>query len=112
VLLAARVAGVQAVDGPYLGIAVDDDFDAAVERARDLGFDGKWAIHPRHVEALDVAFTPTEDEVAHARAVLAAVATAQEQGTGAVQLDGQMLDEAVAVAARRVLARVPAEVLA
>jgi citrate lyase subunit beta/citryl-CoA lyase len=59
------------------------------------------------VEALDAAFTPTEDEVEHATTVLAALAEARDRGAGAARLDGQMLDEAVAVAARRVLARVP-----
>lgn len=50
VLIAARSAGVQAVDGPHLGVGLDAGFTAAA-RARDLGFDGKWAIHPRQVDA-------------------------------------------------------------
>ncbi len=107
VLVAARAADVQAVDGPYLGVHVDDGMVAAAERARDLGFDGKWAIHPRQLDVLNELFTPTEPEVAHARAVLDALERgAREGAAGAVLLDGQMLDEAVAVAARRVLARV------
>jgi len=107
VLVAARSAGIQAVDGPHLGVEVDNGFAAGVERARDLGFDGKWAIHPRQVDALDAAFTPSHEEVQHATQVLAALAEAHSRGAGAVRLDGQMLDEAVAVAARRVLARAP-----
>ena len=106
VLVAARSAGLQAVDGPHLGVHVDDGFTAAAQRARDLGFDGKWAIHPRQVEALNEIFTPTEQEVEHARAVLHALDRGVREGAvGAVLLDGQMLDEAVAVAARRVLAQ-------
>jgi len=105
-LVAARSAGLQAVDGPHLGVHVDEGFSAATQRARDLGFDGKWAIHPRQVEALNEAFTPTQEEVEHARAVLDALERgAREGAAGAVLLDGQMLDEAVAVGARRVLAR-------
>ena len=106
VLTAARAHGVQAIDGPYLGVAVDDGFTAAVARARDLGFDGKWAIHPSQLDALNEAFTPTREEVDAARAVVAALAAA-ERGTaaGAVALDGQMLDEAIRVAALRTLAR-------
>ena len=105
-LVAARAAGVLAVDGPHLGVSVDEGFTAAVQRARDLGFDGKWAIHPRQVDALNEAFTPTAGELEHARAVLDALERgAQEGSAGAVLLDGQMLDEAVAVAARRVLSR-------
>ena len=71
-----------------------------------MGFDGKWAIHPAQVGALNALFTPTDDEVAHARAVIAALEEAERAGgAGAVALDGQMLDEAVRVAALRVLAR-------
>lgn len=106
VLLAARTHGLVAIDGPYLGIAVDDGFTAAAERARDMGFDGKWAIHPAQVAALNAIFTPSDDELAHARAVIAALERAdRDGGAGAVALDGQMLDEAVRVAALRVLAR-------
>ncbi len=105
-LVAARSAGLQAVDGPHLGVHVDEDFTVAVLRARDLGFDGKWVIHPRQVQALNEAFTPTAEELEHARAVLEALERgAREGAAGAVLLNGQMLDEAVAVAARRVLAR-------
>jgi citrate lyase beta subunit len=106
VLVAARSAGVQAVDGPHLGVHVDETFIAAAERARDLGFDGKWVIHPRQLDALNEIFTPTQEQVRHARAVLDALERASSEGAaGAALLDGQMLDEAVAVAARRVLAR-------
>jgi citrate lyase beta subunit len=101
-LVAARANGLQAIDGPYLGVAADEGFHAAAARARDLGFDGKWAIHPSQVDALNEAFTPDEAEVARARAVVAALESAQE---GAVTLDGEMLDEAVRGAALRVLAR-------
>ena len=106
VLLAARAHGLQAIDGPYLGVAVDAAFTAAVARARELGFDGKWAIHPSQLSALNDAFTPTDEEVQGAREVIAALAQAErEGGAGAVALDGQMLDEAVRAAARRTLAR-------
>ncbi len=105
-LLAARANGLQAIDGPHLGVAVDDAFTAAVARARDLGFDGKWAIHPAQLDALNRAFTPTAAEVDGARAVLAALAEAERgAGAGAVALDGQMLDEALRAAAVRTLAR-------
>lgn len=106
VLVAARAHGVLAIDGPYLGIKLDEGFTAAAARARDMGFDGKWAIHPAQVAALNELFTPSEDEVEHARAVIAALEAAEQTGgAGAVALDGQMLDEAVRVAALRVLAR-------
>jgi citrate lyase subunit beta/citryl-CoA lyase len=71
-----------------------------------MGFDGKWAIHPAQVAALNELFTPTDAEIEHARAVIGALEQAErEGGAGAVALDGQMLDEAVRIAALRVLAR-------
>ena len=105
VLVAARAAGIQAIDGPHLSIRDDDAFRAEVARARSLGFDGKWAIHPAQLDALREAFTPTEAEVADARATLAALERAAAEGAGAVAGGDQMLDEALAVSARRLLAR-------
>lgn len=108
VLVAARAHGLQAIDGPYLGVEVDESFRAAAVRARDLGFDGKWAIHPAQVAPLNELFTPTVEEVERARAIVAALDRAErETGQGAVALDGQMLDEAIRAAALRILARAP-----
>jgi citrate lyase beta subunit len=105
VLVAARAAGIQAIDGPHLAIRDDEPFRAEVAHARALGYDGKWAIHPAQLDALREAFTPTDDEVAEARETLAALERAAADGAGAVAAGDRMLDEALAVAARRVLAR-------
>jgi citrate lyase subunit beta/citryl-CoA lyase len=99
----------QAIDGPYLGIEADEEFCARAARARDLGFDGKWAIHPSQLQTLNDMFTPSAEEVEWARSVVAALERADhENGAGAVALDGEMLDEAVRTAALRVLARLDA----
>jgi citrate lyase beta subunit len=100
VLWAARAAGIAAIDGPHLGVRVDDAFTTAVRRAAAAGFHGKWVIHPDQLDTVNQVLSPSADEVDWARRVLAAL-----QGEGAVQLDGQMLDEAIAAGARRVLAR-------
>ncbi|GLX02861.1 CoA ester lyase [Microtetraspora sp. NBRC 16547] len=105
VLVAARSAGLAAIDGPFLGVADDEEFRRRVQHAKELGFDGKWVIHPRQIGTVNAVFTPGADEVAHARAVLDALHGIDR---GAVELEGKMVDEAVAVAARRVLARVEA----
>jgi citrate lyase subunit beta/citryl-CoA lyase len=106
VLAAARAAGLQAIDGPHLAIDDEAGLAAAAARAADLGFDGKWAIHPSQIEPLVAAFTPSDEEVARAEAVLAALDAAAADGArGAVSLDGEMLDEAVRVAALGTLAR-------
>jgi citrate lyase subunit beta/citryl-CoA lyase len=106
VLVAARSNGLQAIDGPYLGVGVDAAFMASVDRARDLGFDGKWAIHPKQLASLNDAFTPTAEEVEAAREVAAVLARAErDDQAGAVEHKGQMLDEAVRLAALRTLRR-------
>lgn len=105
VLVAARAAGVAAIDGPFLGVGVDEPFTAAVRHAADFGFDGKWVIHPQQVGPVVEAFTPSPEAVAYAERVLAALESGHARGAGAVDLDGQMIDEALAVAARRTLAK-------
>jgi len=103
VLVAARAAGLRAIDGPYLAIDDADGLRAAATRAADLGFDGKWVIHPAQIDTVLRAFTPRAEEVAHAEAVLSAME--QGGGAGAVSLDGEMVDEPVRLAALRTLER-------
>jgi citrate lyase subunit beta/citryl-CoA lyase len=107
VLLAARMAEIQAIDGPLLTIAADESLDRAAIAAHALGFDGKWVIHPAQIATVQRAFTPTDEEIAEAREILEAMDTATRTGRGAVQWKGQMLDEAVAARARRVVERAP-----
>ena len=101
VCLAAYLAGLPAIDQVVTDIADDELFLADARRGQGLGYQGKMCIHPRQVELAHQVFTPTPDEVAHARAVLAAGAA----GVGVV--DGQMVDEVHVRMARAVLARVP-----
>lgn len=104
-LVAARDAGLQAIDGPYLEIDDLHGLEASASEAQALGFDGKWAIHPSQVEPLNRIFSPTLEALAHARATLAALQRAERAGTGAASLDGEMVDEASAKLARQVVAR-------
>lgn len=105
ILVAARSTGRAVVDGPHLGTRPDEEFQHSARWAREQGFDGKWVIHPSQLEFVTAEFTPTDADVADAQRVLAALAEAAALGNGAAGLDGRMLDEAVAVAARRVLDR-------
>jgi citrate lyase subunit beta/citryl-CoA lyase len=106
VLLAARAHSLCALDGPYLGTAADEGFAVATRHAQQMGFDGKWVIHPRQVAPVVEAFQPSAAEVSRAWSVLDALAADAHGGKlGVVQLDGQMIDEAVAAIARRTLAR-------
>jgi citrate lyase beta subunit len=105
VLAAARAFGLRAIDGPYLSIDDTAGLDRSAGRAAALGFDGKWAIHPAQIDLIRTAFRPTTAEVQHAWAVIEALAAAATYGSGAVALDGRMLDEPVRLAALRTLAR-------
>jgi citrate lyase subunit beta/citryl-CoA lyase len=109
-LCAARAHGLQAIDGPYFRTADDAGFRETAVRARELGFDGKWAIHPSQLETLNELFSPTADELEHARRVVEALDAADSQrGVGAVTLDGQMIDNAMREAAFRTLAAAPSD---
>ncbi len=106
VLVAARSAGVQAIDGPYFDVRDVEGARARAAHARDLGYDGKWALHPAQLAPLNEVFSPTEQEVARATAVLEELSNAAaSDGRGAVLLDGEMIDEAMRKQAVGVLAR-------
>lgn len=105
VVLHARTAGLATVDGPYLGVADDEPFRAAVQRAAALGFDAKWVIHPRQIDTVNTGFAPSKEAADHARRVLAALEAAAAGRRGAAVLDGALVDEAMAKDARRVLAK-------
>jgi citrate lyase subunit beta / citryl-CoA lyase len=103
-LWAARAQGLLAIDGPWLDVADDTAFQQAVAEANGTGFDAKWVIHPRQIDTVNRIFQPTEEDISWALRVVDALDQAERTGVGAVQLDGAMLDAAVALRARRVLA--------
>ena len=95
ILIAARNAGLQAIDGPYLVIKDLDGFREMATRSRALGYDGKWALHPGQVDVLNEVFTPTQDEYDKAEAILDAYRHATDvEMTGAVMFGNEMIDEA------------------
>lgn len=102
-LLAARAAGVAAIDTVFPDIADEAGFTKACKLAARDGFDGKMAIHPAQIAVIKAAFMPSAEELAHARAIIAGVEAAG--GAGVIALDGQMIDEPHLKQARRVLAR-------
>jgi len=94
VLSAARAAGVDAIDAPYPAYQDADGYRRAASHAALLGFDGKWAIHPSQVPIANEVFSPTEDEIAEARAVIAEYRAAEASGVGAIGRDGRLVDAA------------------
>lgn len=108
-LVAARANIRQAIDGPFFNLEDAAGLEAACRRAADLGFDGKWAIHPAQIPVINAAFMPSAEQVERARALLAHLRDAEATTrTGAVRFEGEMIDEAMAADARRVLARAEA----
>ncbi len=95
ILVAARDAGLQAIDGPYLLIKDLDGFREMSMRARALGYDGKWALHPGQIDVLNDVFTPTQEEYDKAEALLEAYKHATDiEVRGAVMFGNEMIDEA------------------
>lgn len=91
-ITAARAAGLRPIDGPYGDFRDAEGLEASARRARAMGAEGKMAIHPGQVAALNAAFQPDEKEVAQARRVLAAMEAGRLEGRAAVALDGKLLD--------------------
>ena len=82
------------IDGPFGDYSDADGFRVQANRTAILGCEGKWAIHPSQVALANEVFTPPAKEVARAEAILAAMKEAQEQGMGAVALNGVLIDAA------------------
>lgn len=91
-VMAARTHGLAVIDGVYNEIADTAGFEAVCRQGRALGFDGKTLIHPSQVEICNRVFAPSPEEVARARAILAAFAKPENKGKGAISLDGRMVE--------------------
>ena len=102
-LVAARASGLDAIDGPYLNVRDEPGLRLRAEHVHALGFDGKWAVHPRQLPIINATFTPAAEQIARASAILEALDAAG--GSGAVELQGEMIDEASRKLALRVMAR-------
>lgn len=105
ILVAGRAAGLRVIDGPYADFRDDDGLRRSARRARALGYDGKWCIHPIQIPIVNEVFTPGADEIAWAERVVAAAAAAGRGGSGALAVDGVMVDAASVKLAERSLTR-------
>jgi citrate lyase subunit beta/citryl-CoA lyase len=104
--VAARAAGIQVIDGPYLLIRDIDGFRAATSRAAALGYDGKWVLHPGQIEPANEVFTPSQADFDKAVQILEAYRQATEvERKGAVMLGDEMIDEASRKMAQQFYAR-------
>ncbi|TPW26077.1 HpcH/HpaI aldolase/citrate lyase family protein [Pararhizobium mangrovi] len=105
VVLAARSAGLDVLDGVYNDFADRAGFEAECAAGRAMGFDGKTVIHPAQIEPANVAFGIDPQARAEAEAIVAAFASPQNAGRGVIALDGRMVERLHLEAAERLLAR-------
>jgi citrate lyase subunit beta/citryl-CoA lyase len=101
---AARAFGIDILDGVYNDLGNAEGFAQECAQARDMGFDGKTLIHPNQIEPCNVAFSPSADDVALARKIIAAFDLPENKDKGVVQLDGRMVERLHADMARRTVA--------
>ncbi len=107
-LLAAKAAGIVALDGVYNAFKDEDGLHAECVEGRDMGFDGKTLIHPAQVAVANAAFGPTEDEIDIARRQIAAFESAEAEGQGVAVVDGCIVENLHIVTARATLAKAAA----
>jgi citrate lyase beta subunit len=105
VVIYAKAYNLQAIDTPYVDIYNLDGLKAEAEVARQMGYDGKLAIHPSHLPIIEAVFTPSAEEVEKAKKLINAFDGHQAGGTGVFVFEGRMVDMPMIRAARNVLAR-------
>jgi len=108
VVLAASAAEIDAIDTVYTDFSDTDGLCEETEFAFTLGYDGKIAIHPTQVGPINEAFTPDDDEIVWAEAVLDARDAAQLEGRAVFQVDGEMIDAPLIAQAERIVERAAA----
>ncbi|MBK1635527.1 L-malyl-CoA/beta-methylmalyl-CoA lyase [Rhodovulum adriaticum] len=92
IVAACRTHGVLPVDGPFGDFSDDEGFRAQARRSATLGMVGKWAIHPKQVALANEVFTPSDEAVAEAKEILAAMEKAKAEGAGATVYKGRLVD--------------------
>ncbi len=103
IVVAARAAGIDALDTVYSNVNDMETFRKEVELIKTLGFDGKSIINPRQIEVVNEVFAPTEKDITKARAIIAAIKEAEEKGSGVISLNGKMVDRPVVIRAERTI---------
>ncbi|RYF52529.1 MAG: CoA ester lyase, partial [Comamonadaceae bacterium] len=103
-ILGARTAGKSILDGVFNAIRDVEGFTDEARQGREMGFDGKTVIHPSQVEIANTVFGPSDEELSHARTVVAAYKQARAIGESVIVVDGKMIEELHVRDARRILA--------
>ncbi len=103
IVVAARAAGIDALDTVYSNLDDMETFRKEVELIHTLGFDGKSIINPRQIEIVNEVFAPTPRAIEKARAIIAAIREAERRGSGVVSVNGKMVDRPVVIRAQRTI---------
>lgn len=103
-IAAAHAYGIDILDGVYNDLSDAKGFARECEQGRNLGFDGKTLIHPDQIGPCNAAFSPTAEDVAQAKAIIAAFDRPENEGEGVIQVDGRMVERMHADMARRTVA--------
>lgn len=103
IVIAARAAGIYALDTVYSDVDNEEGFAREVALIKQLGFDGKSVINPRQIKPVHDIYAPTEKEIERAIAVKNAAKEAEERGLGVIALNGKMIDKPIVDRADRVL---------
>ena len=101
---AARAHGIDVLDGVFNAFKDGEGFRRECIQGRQLGMDGKTLIHPDQIAGANEVFSPSDDDVAWARKIIAAFELPENQGKGAITLDGRMVELLHAETARRTVA--------
>ena len=102
----AKAKGLQAIDTPFIDLGTDDSMlRADAEQALYMGFTGKLAIHPKQVPVIQDVFTPSEEQISRAKALIAAHNDHQAHGQGVFAYEGRMVDMPMVKSAEAILAR-------
>ena len=102
---AARAYGKRPIDGPFTNYGDPEGFRASCLRARSLGFEGKWAIHPSQVAICNEVFSPSATQVGWAMGIIGKLEAEAARGGGALGLDGVLIDQAHVKLAQKILRR-------
>lgn len=102
VVCAARAAGIEVFDTPFTDVDDVEGLCDDAQKAKDLGFSGKLVISPRHIDYVNDIFSPSEEEIEYAKAVLNVIREAKAQGKGVVSFRGKMIDAPIVARARQV----------
>jgi len=103
IVVAARAAGIDALDTVYSNLDDMDTFRHEIELIKQLGFDGKSIINPRQIEVVNEVFTPKPKEIEKARVIIAAIKEAEKKGSGVIAVNGKMVDRPVVIRAQRTI---------